>query len=555
MKARLQNISIKNFKAFREFDLDLEGRHLLVYGANGSGKSSLYWALYTFLESARKPENGIAKYFDNGDAENLLNKYEQAETTPRDGQIAITFRDNDTRTDTTYHITRDNHGTHNNPNILKANLASDFVTYRFFFGFADFKNSERFNLWPLFEKEILPFCVDVGGLNPLDSWVQIQDGEGNPNGYQGPAGTRAYQEFTAATERFARILPQIVDKISDDAQQFYDDHFAADDALPIKMALRVTRDPSFTGTNQDTADFKKPVIEFGIEINGNRVTKPQSYLNEAKLTQFALSIRLAASLGNLHDSDIKLLVLDDLLVSLDMSNRMKVVEILLSPTFAIYQKIILTHDLGFFREFHRKLGNRHSEWNCVSLNGKPSDEIIETAIEKDNIAKAEEYLNGYRLDEAALTLRKAIEDTARRFNQRDNDVSPSKKFNSLSNELNAARGRLIAQLPIRLYEQILSGVPEDHLKHLVTDDTTDIDAIPGLTDVEKNVLKSKRADLKKLVSEDSLKVLKKVALVDQINACRERVLNPAAHFGFYPRYFHEVQEALRLIREFENTLT
>lgn len=40
-----------------------------------------------------------------------------------------------------------------------------------------------------------------------------------------------------------------------------------------------------------------------------------------------------------------------------------------------------------------------------------------------------------------------------------------------------------------------------------------------------------------------------------INACRERVLNPAAHFGFYPRYFHEVQEALRLIRDFENTLT
>lgn len=55
MKTRLQRIAIRNFKAFREFTLDMEGRHLLVYGANGSGKSSLHWALYTFLQSARHP--------------------------------------------------------------------------------------------------------------------------------------------------------------------------------------------------------------------------------------------------------------------------------------------------------------------------------------------------------------------------------------------------------------------------------------------------------------------------------------------------------------------
>jgi predicted ATP-binding protein involved in virulence len=38
MKSRLHRIEIRNFKAFREFTLDLEGRHLLVYGANGAGK-------------------------------------------------------------------------------------------------------------------------------------------------------------------------------------------------------------------------------------------------------------------------------------------------------------------------------------------------------------------------------------------------------------------------------------------------------------------------------------------------------------------------------------
>lgn len=83
MKSRLHRIEIQNFKAFREFSLNLEGRHLLVYGPNGSGKSSLYWALYTFLQSAgKKPSRAIAKYFDPGDKENLLNIHENATTKP-----------------------------------------------------------------------------------------------------------------------------------------------------------------------------------------------------------------------------------------------------------------------------------------------------------------------------------------------------------------------------------------------------------------------------------------------------------------------------------------
>ena len=58
-------------------------------------------------------------------------------------------------------------------------LTSDFITYRFFFGFADLRNSEKFNIWPLFEKEILPFCVSTGGKEPLD--VQSREGAEEQN--------------------------------------------------------------------------------------------------------------------------------------------------------------------------------------------------------------------------------------------------------------------------------------------------------------------------------------------------------------------------------------
>ena len=102
MKSRLHKIEIRNFKAFREFALNLEGRHLLVYGDNGAGKSSLYWALYTFLQSAWKPRNSISKYFAAAGPENLLNIHEQAEATPKPGEIALTLRDSTTNQNTTY---------------------------------------------------------------------------------------------------------------------------------------------------------------------------------------------------------------------------------------------------------------------------------------------------------------------------------------------------------------------------------------------------------------------------------------------------------------------
>ena len=55
---RITEIEIKNFKAFYgtyRIDLRKTGKNLLVYGENGSGKSSLYFALKLFLESGDDP--------------------------------------------------------------------------------------------------------------------------------------------------------------------------------------------------------------------------------------------------------------------------------------------------------------------------------------------------------------------------------------------------------------------------------------------------------------------------------------------------------------------
>ena len=556
MKSRLHKIEIRNFKAFREFTLNLEGRHLLVYGDNGAGKSSLYWALYTFLQSARKPRNSIAKYFDPAGAENLLNIHEQADAAPKPGEIALTLRDVATKNDTTYRISQADHGTHNQPAILKGDLASDFITYRFFFGFSHFRNSEKFNVWPLFEKEILPFCVSTGGEVPLDMWLRIRSGDPNPTGSRGMGGTRSYDDFRRNAEAFAAILPGIVDSISAEAQLFYNRHFAAGDVAPITLKLKVTVPPSFSGTSQQNSHFQIPVIEFGIQIAGKVVNRPQAFLNEAKLTQLALSVRFAASLVNLHDSDLKLLVLDDLLVSLDMSNRMKVVEILLTdPALANYQKVILTHDLGFFREFRRTIGQSHPDWSFIRLTGNPAT-AISCQTEKTEMQKAEDYLHGHQLDEAAICLRKAADDMAKRYREWATRTKlPPGEFFSLTENLRAARQRLLEKLPGRLYARVLLGTPEAHRDHLIPPSDDDVDALPDLAPAERGKLKSARKHLRSLIKDENWNVMENIKLIDELLNTTERVLNPGAHGTDAPLYEHEVQNALDLIGRLQSCLS
>ncbi len=552
MKSRLYRLEIRNFKAFREFALDLEGRHLLVYGPNGSGKSSLYWALYTFLQSARKPTPSVAKYFDPADPQNLLNIHEQGGASPKPGEIALTLRDTVTKIDTTYRISQITHGTHQQPAILKGDLASDFVTYRFFFGFSHFRNSEEFDLWPLFENEILPFCVSTGGKVPWDCWNAIKIGNPNPHNNTRYAGTDAYSAFERNTGTFAAMLPGIVDAISDEAQRFYDLYFAAGDPAKVTLKLGVTTPPSCSGNNYQNFRFTIPVVKFGTQIGGKTVNRPQAFLNEAKLTRLALSVRFAASLVNLNESDLKLLVLDDLLVSLDMSNRMNVVEILLSETFANYQKIILTHELGFFHEFRRKLGASHPEWCFLRLEGDAAA-MIEAKSEKTYIQKAEDYLHGHNLDEAALCLRKACEDTAKRFTDQ-NKVIPTKDFVGLSDSLRAARNKVIAELPVQLYEKVLRNTPDAYRNLLVTSSDDDIETNTALDKPTKGRLKTNRERLRRLVRDEHVERLRQITLIDEILACTERVLNPAAHSGMPPLYEKEVQDALTLIKRLEATL-
>ena len=56
---RLHKVSLENYRFFENQEFDFKGKNVLLYGENGSGKSSLFYALNKFFQYYKNPN--IAK--------------------------------------------------------------------------------------------------------------------------------------------------------------------------------------------------------------------------------------------------------------------------------------------------------------------------------------------------------------------------------------------------------------------------------------------------------------------------------------------------------------
>jgi hypothetical protein len=450
-----------------------------------------------------------------------------------------------------YSLSNEQHDTKANPDVLKASLASDFITYRVLSSFYQFRNSQAIDLWPVFEQEILPFARGTSTKDIATLWQKIKTTD--PYIQSKASGEAAwfrkgrYERFDADIARFNQALKEVLASITATAQQFYGEHFAEPNTQ-VELIVGVTSVCSYDRYEHRIA---MPSIGFEVKLNSVAIRKPQSFLNEAKLTQLALSVRFGATLAHLHDSPLKLLVLDDLLISLDMNNRMKVVDIILSETFAEHQKIILTHDLGFFNEFRRRIGANHTDWSFQHFKSV-QDNGITLKEAKTEVQKAEDYLNGHSLDEAAICLRRAADDSAKRLREwLSKEKSPPGKFFTLTQNLREAKNKLLQGIPKRFYREVLEGTPIELVQKLVPDDLTDLDGQATLTAADRGKIKSKRGALRKLLTNTHWTAMENVRLIDDVLATTERVLNPGAHGGESPLYEAEVTIALDLIKRLE----
>jgi len=86
---KLNKLALQNFRAFYTYDdIKFDNKSVLIYGENGSGKSSIFWALHAFVNYYNN-EAKSKSYFTKGDEKSLLNLF----NTTEEGFIKITFDD------------------------------------------------------------------------------------------------------------------------------------------------------------------------------------------------------------------------------------------------------------------------------------------------------------------------------------------------------------------------------------------------------------------------------------------------------------------------------
>lgn len=104
-----------------------------------------------------------------------------------------------------------------------------------------------------------------------------------------------------------------------------------------------------------------------LSFRNHPLQTPQLFLNEARLSALGLAIYLAGRLActpTASNSALKLLVLDDVLIGLDHSNRLPVLDVL-QTKFADWQIVLLTHDRNWFDLARSHLPE--AAWKCVEV--------------------------------------------------------------------------------------------------------------------------------------------------------------------------------------------
>ena len=430
--AKINGIVINGFKAFPSLHtIELEGKHLLMYGENGSGKSSIYYALHCIFNSYRKPDKG-KKYFDKSNSQNLVNRFFSQKNALDKPHVAINWSDRD--------------GGPFSSKVFEegceelkelAELETFFVNHQLLNGFFNFTNSNSINLFPIFQREILPYkYTNKQSLSIM--YEQIVN-EALKLGNNSP--TKQIKEMI---DCFNSELDSFIGDINISVSDIYKNYFKTEgdqdlsilltypeenpnpdvyfDGFRLKWDNRLIRNQRGELERTKNKSLIEPIIGIIIKENGNEIFKPHVYFNEAKLTAIALSIRFALLKGiNPADDSTppegSFLALDDMLISLDMSNRAKVVDFLLkiSDKYKIY---LFTHDRAFFEHFKERIYFANKSKGLAKEDGWLFKELYKDDTPTNNpkdfnsesdIARASKHYKEYDYPAAANYLRKAVE--------------------------------------------------------------------------------------------------------------------------------------------------
>lgn len=471
-RSEIDELKIQNFKFFPKLDkpIKLDGRHLLLFGENGSGKSSIYWALYTLLECANKEDvTEIKKYFDHTDDERLTNVHIKHGTADWvEPFIEITFKDGSAP----YKVSFTDTAINGNTEAQESNFSSDFINYRNLLSLYNFAHSEDVDLIGFFNYAVFPYVkfppIKIGTKSVGGVSEDVFETNANKllelilKGPEKNLKTKLskdrfpvtkdpeFSDYKNIVDGFINGLKQLLTYINTEGNEILKNDLGYNFGFELKLDWERQIKPSkrFLNPNNDLItverfpnkiaalkesyfykhpfflseqQFERPYFKIWLSITDYEnerdvVKKPHSFLNEARLTALGLSIRLAVLKKSLsEDAKLKLLALDDLLISLDMSNREKVLNLIFDKYLDKYQILILTHDKIFFEFVKLYIRQKSSltAWQISELYAGKTKTGANYPVFIDGdfgyFEKAEKYFEAKDYTACALYIRKELE--------------------------------------------------------------------------------------------------------------------------------------------------
>lgn len=437
----IEQLLVSNFKFFPALGdnskpLQIDGKHLLVFGENGAGKSSIFWSLYTLLECANKTSTSeITKYFDYTNKQNLLNIYASPGEDGKSVENAFVKLKFTGDANDDYKISYSDFSINTKENVKVSNYASDFINYRFVYSAFNFRHRDRIDLYENFEYNVFPYIkFEATRINKFNQatnrWAEVVTENANEilDFLQfGPKFTKVGTKKEYTTTKAAKVAHQnVVDKALVELKK-WEAHINSRGneilqkelgypKIGFKLDIELEKTFHLTKRNYSAPVFKIWLSVPKYDTKEDKVHRLHSFLNEAKLTAISLAIRFAILEKRPSNAELKVLVLDDMMISLDMNNRERVLKFVFEKYLPNYQVFILTHDLTFF-EFTKliiKQNSKMEDWKISEMyvGNKAGIEYefpIILEAENSHLEKARKYFNSKDYTACALYLRKEIE--------------------------------------------------------------------------------------------------------------------------------------------------
>lgn len=332
---KIQKAELKYFKFHQDLTVNFEGKNLLIYGENGTGKSSIYEALYSNFYHQKRVDKGI----------DIQETYKNRNCPTENLEVNIKFDNNEDlkRSENVLSSLDVLKIDSFEPTIYFANekVLNRLVKENFYIALKDTlvehfpKCQALIDFYKYFDN-LETFKKQIATEIKSEDSSQILDAFNN--------------KIADANTNFETKFKELI--VESEINKIIKEHF--DESFTILFSITHAQ-----SGNSDILKFNPPMIKINIdeiECNG----KLSHHFNEAKLKLIGTAIYFAlAKKYEASGNGFKLLVLDDFLTSLDMANRKLIMKYILEE-FKDYQKLILTHNLQFFN-ITRKMIDLDSE--------------------------------------------------------------------------------------------------------------------------------------------------------------------------------------------------